>query len=125
MLLDFINDLANAFPETNFQTNAYQWGEKPPTGGIRAAKNVYVQIAYLGYEWSGSNDTMKPLTHPVNHEKLEAIHNWMNYMDNCSVWDYLVVGKIGSPMPYTSIPAMIENFKVYGQCGVKNYFSEL
>ncbi len=125
VLLDFTNDIASAFPETNFETHAYQWGEKAPKRGIRAAKNVYVQIAYLGYEWSGSNDTMKPLTHPVNRQKLKEIREWKDFLDNYSVWDYLVVGKLGMPTPYTVIPAMIGNFRVYGQLGVKRYFSEL
>ncbi len=125
VLLDFINDIAAAFPETSFQTDAYQWGEKPPVKGIRAAKNVYIQLAYLGYEWSGNNDTMRPLTDPVNQATLQKIRAWNGFSDNYAVWDYLVVGKMGHPAPYTVIPAMIENFKVYGQAGVKRYFSEL
>lgn len=125
VLLDFINDIASAFPDTAFQTDAYQWGEKAPVKGIRAAKNVYVQLAYLGYEWSGNNDTMKPLTDPVNKETLQKIRKWNGFTDNYSVWDYLVVGKNGHPAPYTVIPAMIENFKIYGKMGVKRYFSEL
>ena len=125
VLLDFINDIAAAFPETSFQTDAYQWGEKPPVKGIRAAKNVYIQLAYLGYEWSGNNDTMQALTDPVNRDTLQKIRAWKGFSDHYAVWDYLVIGKMGHPAPYTVIPAMIANFKIYGQSGVKRYFSEL
>ncbi|MBQ9771540.1 MAG: DUF4838 domain-containing protein [Lentisphaeria bacterium] len=124
VLLDFINDLAAAYPDTNFQMDAYQWGEKAPKG-IKARKNVYVQFAFLGYEWSGSNDTMKPLTHPVNKHLLQQINDWKKVADNLAMWDYLVVGKRGEPTLYTSIPAMIANLKIYGQAGIKRYFSEL
>ena len=125
VLLDFVNDIAAAFPEAGFQTDAYQWSEKAPVSGITARKNVYIQLAYLGYEWSGENDTMKPLTAPVNKITMQKLKNWEKVADNRSVWDYLVVGKNGHPAPYTSVPAIIENFKVYGKAGIKRYFSEL
>ncbi len=85
-LIDFINDIASAYPDYVFETFAYMDTEEPPRG-IRPRDNVMIQFAMLGRDnvWY---DLLRPLSHPANAVPLKIYQSWRNIAKLKATWCY-------------------------------------
>ena len=122
--LEFLNDIAEAFPHKTIMSSAYMASSKAPQG-IKPRANVIIRIAQLGTEWGNSNyrDTMSPLKSPFNSEHLEQIKAW-GKISNIAIWDYWILYAGKSNMPTLNTRAVYENAKFYKKHKVISLFAE-
>ena len=129
--LDFINYIANEiakeYPDIFIRTFAYMHTYDPPKT-MKAAKNVIIHIAILGYEFGkvGKRDTMSALNTPENAYSMQLIKNWGPHADNLAMWDYwkLWGGHHQMQDPYVNVYPIIYNMKVYKDNNIKDIFVE-
>lgn len=120
--LDFINDVASAFPEYNFITFAYHHTEDAPTGNIRARDNVLIQLAC---SMSRGHVALSPMTAPVNKETLARITAWKASVKRFDYWDYRKLFNQKYPALYTNIPVITADLPFLAAFGVSHYFAEM
>lgn len=127
VLLSFVNTLAQnmekEFPDVKLMTTAYV-GTKDIPKGIVPHKNVLIQIALLGREFSGERrDTHRSYTHPANKESAEIIRLWKTIAP-LAVWDYWVLYQNRGLYPATNALNVAENIRFYKNNNVKFVFAE-
>ena len=84
--LEFINDIAAAFPEYIFQTFAYHRTIAPPKN-IKPRDNVMIQFAFLS-DGETYYDTIRPLSHPVNAQLVKWFKEWDKIAKHKAIWCY-------------------------------------
>ncbi len=84
--LEFINDIASAYPDYTFVTFAYQRTMTAPKN-IRARDNVMIQFAFLT-DGSRFFDTLRPISHPANRELSTLFESWRGISNHKAVWCY-------------------------------------
>ena len=127
LLLDFINDIATAFPNVNIITFAYRHNRQTPLPGtIKLRNNIYVEVALQSIEWGDGEKrfVLQPWASPVNAAARKQFLQWKELTNNIIVWDYHRLYKNNQCLPYTAIPAIIKNMPFYAKNSVKGYFSE-
>jgi len=86
-ILKFVNAMADEirleYPEIMIRTFAYVSSEKPPKT-IKPRDNVMIYLADLYM----TSDCYRPLTHPVNKERLALLKGWSAIARNIMIWDY-------------------------------------
>ena len=122
--LEFINDIASAFPDQTFQTFAYGKSSEPPEG-IRARENVMVQFAFLSVDGK-SCDLLRPLTASTNAPLRAMYEKWSEVVDKKAVWAYQRVFSMTEMFPwpqccYWYIP---EDIRYYHRIGIRKFFAE-
>ena len=119
-MLEFVNDIASAFPDHTFMTFAYQFTEKPPKG-IRVRDNVVIQTAFLG-----SCDHLRPISHPNNAPIREMYDQWKKISKNKAVWAYdrLYYMTEAFPWPQCCYWNIAENVRYYHQYGAVKLYLE-
>ena len=122
--LEFINDIAFAFPDQTFQTFAYGKSSMPPTG-IRARENVMVQFAFLSVDGK-SCDLLRPLSAQTNAPLRAMYEKWSEIVDKKAVWAYQRVFSMTEMFPwpqccYWYIP---EDIRYYHRIGIRKFFAE-
>ncbi len=123
-LIDFINDIAGAFPEQRFQTFAYQISQEPPSN-IRARDNVIIQFAMQCVIFRDADcDLTRPLEHPFNRKVMNRMRQWQKVAKHFAVWQYGDMHNQTSPSPYTVIPTLPQNFRFYAGIGASGLLSE-
>lgn len=127
VLLSFTNALAqnieNEFPEIKLMTTAYVSTKAMPKG-IVPHKNVWIQIALLGKEFSGERrDTHRPFTAPENKESAAIIQDWKEKA-SLAVWDYWVLYQGREFYPATNALNVAESMRYYKANKVKFVFAE-
>ncbi|MBQ9500934.1 MAG: DUF4838 domain-containing protein [Lentisphaeria bacterium] len=121
LALDFVNELARSiaeeYPDVKLKFSAYLFTQTPPPPGTRIEKNVILQPAQMGTEWSGgiiartSRENLRPLTHPRNAGACREFLKWAAF-GRLSVYDYWIAyGDRGHLTD--ACDAVAENFKVY------------
>lgn len=120
--LDFINDVASAFPEYHFITFAYHHTEDAPTGNIQARDNVLIQLAC---SMSRGHVALSPMTAPANQETLARITAWKEHVKHFDYWDYRKLFNQKYPAIYTNIPVIKADLPFLGTFGVSHYFAEM
>ncbi len=125
-LLEFINaiadDISRDYPDVRVQTAAYMFSEKAPQG-IVPRPNVLIKLAQLGSEFGeGSNDTMRPLSHPNNHKSLSQLRDW-SALGRMSIWDYWILYGPGNEAT-VDIAAISSNLRLYQKNRVESVFVE-
>ena len=127
LLIDFTNKLADAvkdeYPHVKVMTFAYMNAKNPPVG-ITPRKNVLIQIALLGGEYSGeSRDTHRSFLHPSNKELDKLITDWSN-IANIAIWDYWCLNADRDIYPATNAVNIAETMKYYKTKSVDFVFAE-
>lgn len=124
VMLEFINDIAAAFPDKEIISSAYMAASKAPRG-IKPAANVTIRIAQLGQEWGNTEnrDTMKSLLEPCNAASLEQIRKWSS-IGRIAIWDYWILYAGKSNFPTLNTRAIWENSRLYRKYKVHSYFTE-
>jgi len=127
LMLDFINAIAAAFPEINIVTLAYRFTRTPPKHGtIRAASNVFIEIALQSREW-GDGETrnlLLPWEDERNRDARKLIEKWSECADHLCIWDYGKFYQQCQSIPYTALPALIKNIPFYAKNHVQAYCLE-
>ena len=126
--LEFVNDVARRvgkeFPDVRIVTFAYMTDEKAPEGLI-AEKNVIVEIAQLGAEFSsGKRDSLRSLKHPLNVRALKMIEEWKQKNISLMIWDYWTLYRTPFAFPHVGISGLVENLKYYHSIGIDQFFAE-
>ncbi len=123
-LLDFINDMASAYPEYLFQTLAYYQTVEPPKH-IRPRDNVLIQFAFLG-DRKGYYDTIRPLSHPVNAQLIKWYREWDKIASNKAVWGYHRLYRMTEafPWPQACFWYIGEDMRFYRDIGARTVFIE-
>ena len=133
VMLDFTNDLAarleKVFPEMLIQTFAYEYTEEAPVSGrIAPRKNVLIHLAQLGGEYHSvtkvNRDSVRPLNHPNNVLALKKFLEWSKFGTPLKMWDYWVLYDQRRNFPYTAIPAIGPNLRLYAKNHVTRIFAE-
>lgn len=127
LLLRFVNALAENiekdYPQIRLMTTAYVSTKDLPAG-IVPHKNVMIQIALLGSEFSGERrDTHRAYTHPVNRESAEIIRKWQKIAP-IAVWDYWCLNLNRGLYPATNTVNLADSLHFYKRNNVKFVFAE-
>lgn len=127
LLLHFVNTLAESiekeYPHIRLMTMAYVSTKELPMG-IVPHKNVLIQIALLGSEFSGERrDTHRAYTHPANRESAEIIRNWQKIAP-VAVWDYWCLNLNRGLYPATNTVNLATSLHFYKQNNVRFVFAE-
>lgn len=123
-MLEFINDIASAYPDILFETFAYLDTEIPPTG-IVPRENVVIQFALIGRpnHWY---DLLRPLSHPLSHMQRDVYESWRNIVKRKSVWGYhrLYHMTEAFPWPQACFWVIAEDIRFYEKFGAERLFIE-
>ena len=119
-MLEFINDVASAFPDHLFQTFAYGFTQDPPKG-IQARENVMIQMAFL----TGS-DLLRPMSHPNNETIRKQYDGWRDIVKHKSVWAYHRLYHMSEafPWPQCCFWYIADNIRYYHNYGVEKIYLE-
>lgn len=127
LLLQFVNTLAQnieqEYPRIKLMTTAYVSTKDLPKE-IVPDKNVLIQIALLGSEFSGERrDTHRPYTHPANRESADIIRKWQK-ITPIAVWDYWGLNLDRGRYPATNTVNLTESLHFYKKNNVQFVFAE-
>ena len=118
--LEFINDIASAFPDYMVISSAYQLTQKPPEN-IRARDNVVMQPAFLSFI-----DLLRPISHPNNAEAREMYEGWHNVAGKLAIYAYHRLYHISEafPWPQCCYWNIAENMRYYYNLGAVKLYLE-
>ena len=131
-MLEFTNaiadKLAKAYPGMQLQTFAYEHTEKAPLRNIVPRKNVLIQLAQLGGEFSSvsdvNRDSMRPINHPNNRTARKQFLAWSRFGTPLKIWDYWAIYNQRRNFPHTPVPVLAPNLRFYAKHNVKRIFAE-
>ncbi|MBR2374376.1 MAG: DUF4838 domain-containing protein, partial [Lentisphaeria bacterium] len=131
-MLEFTNaiadKLAKAYPDMQLQTFAYEHTEQAPLRNIAPRKNVLIQLAQLGGEFSSvsnvNRDSMRPIDHPNNRTARKQFLGWSRFGTPIKIWDYWTIYNQRRNFPYTPVSILAPNLRFYANHNVKRIFGE-
>lgn len=116
-VLDFVNRVAEQFPDKTISTLAYWYTRKPPKK-IRPAKNVHIMLCNIE-----ANRGLPISTDPRNEGSREELFGWEKICENISLWDYCVQFRnLVSPFP--NLRVIPDNIRFFAKHNVKMLFSQ-
>lgn len=116
-VLDFVNKVAQEFPDKVISTLAYWYTRKPPKT-IRPAKNVHIMLCNIE-----ANRGLPIESDVRSKESRDELLAWGEICDNITLWDYCIQFRnLVSPFPNLKvIPA---NIRFFTDHKVKMLFSQ-
>lgn len=118
LYLQFVNRLAERFPDKKFSTLAYYFTQKPPKY-TRPAANVNVMLCDI----EATRET--PLDANVKgREFMEDFRGWSAICDNIFLWDY-GINFSAYVAPFPNFPVLGPNMKIFKDNSVKMHFSQI
>ena len=122
--LEFINDIAAAFPQYMFQTFAYHRTITVPKN-IRPRENVMIQFAFLS-DGTTYYDTIRPLSHPVNAQLVKWFNEWNKIVKYKAIWCYHRLYNMTEafPWPQCCYWYIAEDVRFYQKLGAVKMFVE-
>ncbi|OQA80367.1 MAG: hypothetical protein BWY31_04026 [Lentisphaerae bacterium ADurb.Bin242] len=127
--LAFINHIAEAvekdYPDVKILTMAYTYTIEPPKFE-KPRKNVIIQLANLGKEFTGSglSETLRPISDPSNREFARILEAWKTIAPELFVWDYWVLYCKGFQFPYINTVRMAGDMKKFAESNAKGMLIE-
>ena len=125
LLLRFINRIATEirkeYPEIVIRTFGYSASAAPPTKTV-PADNVLIQLT----DKFTVSDPFRPLTDPINADRLQYFHDWRKSTKRLMVWDYWNLGGTyyNPPRPDTVFNAIQSDLRFFRGLGVTDLFIE-
>ncbi len=125
LLLSFINYIADEirkeYPEIFIRTFGYKVSAAPPNK-ILPADNVIIQLA----DKFTVSDPFRPLTDPLNADRIPYFRDWSSRAKRLGVWDY---GNLGGsyynpPRPDTIYNALQSDLRFFRKLKIKFIFME-
>jgi hypothetical protein len=116
-VLEFVNKIADEFPDKTISTLSYQYTRKPPKN-IKPANNVSIMLCSIECNRS------KPIsTDPLNASFRADIENWAKICDNLFIWDYVVqFSNLVSPFP--NLRVLQPNIQFFADNNVQGIFAQ-
>ncbi len=126
-ILHFVNAIARnieaEYPQIRLMTMAYMNAKEPPEG-IEPHKNVIIQIALLGSEYSGEHrDTHRAYTAPANRDCDRLINAWKKRAP-LAIWDYWNLNADRGIYPATNAVNLADSLHYYKKNNVDFVFAE-
>ena len=116
-LLNFVNQVADQFPDKTISTLAYWYSRKPPKT-IRPRKNVHIMLCNIE-----ANRGLPIETDERNKGSKEELLAWGDICDNITLWDYCIQFRnLVSPFP--NLKVIPENIRFFTNHKVKMLFSQ-
>lgn len=116
-VLDFVNRIAEQFPDKTISTLAYWYTRKPPKT-IRPAKNVHIMLCNIE-----ANRGLPIETDDKSKDSREELLAWEQICDNISLWDYCIQFRnLVSPFP--NLRVIPQNIRFFVKHSVKMLFSQ-
>ncbi len=116
-VLDFVNRVAEQFPDKTISTLAYWYTRKPPKT-IRPAKNVHIMLCNIE-----ANRGLPIETDPLSQDSKDELLAWKEICKNISLWDYCIQFRnLVSPFP--NLRVIPENIRFFVKNNVKMLFSQ-
>ena len=119
----FVNSIAEEIaadhPEIFITTLAYHFTEAPPSGGVRAARNVIVRLC------DTATNLAAPYSEPGNGGFAQLLSGWRGLAENLFVWDYAITyhrGTLG--FPFASEFHCADAYRCFATNGVSGVFLE-
>lgn len=123
-MLEFINDIASAYPAYTFKTFSYGPTVTPPKG-IKARENVMIEFAFLG-DKEGYADVLRPLSAKTNAPFVKRYKEWDKVTKYKSIWCYHRHYRMTEAFdwPQAGFWYIAEDFKFYRNIGALRLFDE-
>ena len=116
-VLNFVNKVAEQFPDKIISTLAYWYTRKPPKT-IRPAKNVHIMLCNIE-----ANRGAPIETDERSLGSKEELLAWEQICDNISLWDYCIQFRnLVSPFP--NLRVIPQNIRFFVEHNVKMLFSQ-
>lgn len=116
-ILDFVNEVANEFPNKIISTLAYWYSRKPPKH-TRPASNVHIMLCNIE-----ANRGLPIEIDPSNKEVREELLDWSKICPNISLWDYNIqFANLVSPFP--NLRTLGPNMRYFVKNNLKLLFSQ-
>lgn len=116
-LLNFVNRVADQFPDKTISTLAYWYSRKPPKT-IRPRKNVHIMLCNIE-----ANRGMPIETDERNKGSKDELLAWGDICDNITLWDYCIQFRnLVSPFP--NLKVIPQNIRFFTNHKVKMLFSQ-
>lgn len=113
-LLEFVNALADRFPERMISTLAYQYSRKPPRT-LKPRPNVSIMLCTI------EEDRARPITANPNSSFPAHMKGWSKIADDIFLWDYEV--QFASPVaPFPNLRTLAPNVRWFADNGVRHVF---
>ena len=127
LLMRFINQVAGEirkeYPEIIIRTFGYSASATPPTKTL-PADYVLIQLT----DKFTVSDPFRPLSHPLNADRLEYFREWRKAAKRLMVWDYWNLAGSGRyfnpPRPDTVVNAIQSDLKFFRSLNVTDLFLE-
>ena len=116
-VLEFVNRMAERFPDKTISTLAYWYTRKPPKY-LRPAKNVHIMLCNIE-----ANRGLPIETDPKSVGSKEELLAWKEICPNISLWDYCIQFRnLVSPFP--NLRVIPKNLRFFVNNNVKMLFSQ-
>ena len=116
-MINFVNQVAEAFPEKVISTLAYQYTRKAPAY-LKPAENVNIMLCTI------ECDRSKPLESVSGPGSfLQDLIDWSALSNNILVWDY-VIQFTNMIAPFPNLPVLQPNIQLFGKYGVAAVFEQ-
>ncbi len=116
-VLEFVNKVAERFPDKTISTLAYWYTRKPPKT-IRPAKNVHIMLCNIE-----ANRGAPIEFDPKSRDSREELLAWEGICENISLWDYCIQFRnLVSPFP--NLRVIPQNIRFFTEHNVKMLFSQ-
>ncbi len=116
-VLDFVNRVAEQFPDKTISTLAYWYTRKPPKT-IRPRKNVHIMLCNIE-----ANRGLPIETDERNKGSKDELLAWGDICDNITLWDYCIQFRnLVSPFP--NLKVIPQNIRFFTNHKVKMLFSQ-
>ena len=125
LMLRFINKIATEirkeYPDVIIRTFGYSSTATPPTKTL-PADNVLIQLC----DKFTVSDPFRPLTDPLNADRLPYFREWKKATKRLTVWDYwnLAGPYYTPPRPDTVFNAIQSDFKFFRDLGISGIYAE-
>jgi hypothetical protein len=116
-LIQFVNNVAAAFPDKVISTLAYQYSRKAPLK-TKPAKNVNIMLCTI------ECDRSKPIESDKSKGSFyDDLKNWSALTKNIIVWDY-VINFSNSCSPFPNLHVLKPNLQLFKKFGVVMHFQQ-
>ena len=115
--LEFINKVANEFPDKVISTLAYQFTRKPPLH-VKPASNVNIMLCTI------ECDRRQPIEKDTSSGSfLKDLRGWSRIAPDILIWDY-VIQFTNMVAPFPNLEVLQPNLKMFRQYGARRIFEQ-
>jgi hypothetical protein len=116
-LIEFVNKVAQAFPDKIISTLAYQYSRSAPKF-VKPASNVNIMLCTIECD---RNRPLEADTAPGSF--LHDLQNWSKIANDILVWDY-VIQFTNMIAPFPNFPVLQPNIRLFKKYGVTSVFEQ-